>query len=160
MGARNVELELVQYRTGEMVHTARQLICNFVQYSGIVKPDDGGKVIVAIAGIIRGQSDTECLWRTGGVNVKFSGFPKPVPKIVGGRVVFSSREPYFLLEENKGADLTPSMRTHVLRVTDAIAEEMRDVYKLRVEKDGPLVLVFPNQEYARNIEIFNAALLS
>ncbi len=158
MGARTVELEVVQYRTDEIIHASGRFIHNFVTYSGIEGTGMWGDVFMTIADIIQNQSDLQCTWRAQGLEITFTGFQPPIPTIRDERVVFSAREPRFIVEKTHNSDLLPSKRTHISRVTSAIAREMQDVYRLRGE-DNPSTLIFPKQEYAKSIEVFNAAML-
>lgn len=157
MSSRSVELEVVHYNKPAMVHASKELLHNFAQYSGVEGADTWGTALVLVAGIIENQASEICLWRAQGIRMTFTGFQRPIPTIKDERLVYTARPPRFVIEEPND-DLLPSKRTHVERVTNAIVREMSDVYHLQVNQD-PLTLVFPKEEYAKRIELFNAALL-
>lgn len=154
---RNAEVELIEYRIGDIGHTTGKLIYNFAQYSGIAGTREWPKVNYAILMSIRDQTPLVCLWETAGIDVHFSCFLNPKPIIKGNGISFESPAPRFVFIERPEL-MTPSLRTHVARVTDAIAQEMQDVYYLHIEKD-PLTLIFPKEKYAKRIDRFTVPLL-
>ncbi len=159
MGPKSVELEVVHYRTDEMVHASRKLIHNFVTYSGIEGTNMWGEVLYTVADFIKQQLPHECVWRAEGLDVRFSGFQSPIPIVREEKVVYAAREPHFVIYERPDSDLRPTRRTHINRVTTAIAREMEDVYHMQAG-GSPLVLSFPKREYAKSVEVFNAALVA
>ena len=74
--------------------------------------------------------------------------PSLIPHIRGEDVVWEEREPGFVFFDNTRMNLAPGFRTRLYRTNQAIAEEMADTYKVRVEKD-PLSYFFPKDVYGR-----------
>lgn len=157
MAAGNAELEVVEYRVSDISHVTFELIYNFAEYSGIAGTVAWMGVGLEILPLIRNQRPVELICKGRGINVALSYFALPEPETTDEGVIFSSPEPTIAFSE-RPESITPTLRTHVSRVTDAIAREMEEVYHLRVEKD-PLRLVFPKEEYAKSIDYFNVALL-
>lgn len=158
MKLRDAELEIIEYRVGEIGHATNKLIDNYVNYSGIAGTESWPFLWYQLLSCIRDQTGVNLYWLAQGMEVKFSYFLDPRPTVADGKVVFTPPEPSIaFLERPEG--ILPTKRTHLQRVVNAITEEMKDVYHLRVEKD-PLKLVFPNQEYARKIERFRAPILN
>ena len=144
MSTRSVEVEFVRYRTREMMHTARQFIYDFAQYSGIPETRQWGLLTVNLCEIIRQQLPTECIWITPVLDIRFSGIPQPIPKIKkDGGIIFAASEPRFVIEEKRNDEIRPPVRSHVERVVKAIATEMRDVYHLRINRDVDHALLNP-----------------
>lgn len=155
---RKVELEQVTYRTGEISAASTFFIYCFAKYSGIFGTEQWVKSLVNLLEIIKEEKPKGLVLSAEGLEITFSGFPPPNPKIRGERVVFAAREPQFIVQD-RFTDLLPSGRTHVLKITDAIAEEMQKVYRLRRDSD-PERLIFPKEEYGRNITVTEGVLLA
>lgn len=160
MPVRNAEFEVVQYRKPDLLHASIRLIRNFVDYSGIVGTNNWGYLLSNLAMAIRDETNVHILWSTPVVDVRFTGFSEPIPIPAEDRIIFVAREPRFVFEEKRDDSIRPSVVTHVQRVTDAIAQEMVDVYRLEIVEQSPIVLIFPKAEYAKSVEVFNAALLT
>lgn len=154
--SRNVEIEMVKYKVSDIDHVAGRLIYNFVQYSGIAGISSWISLRSAIKPLIQSQHPFNSLWEAGGLDIHFSCFLDPRPVIKEEGVSYTSPEPRFAFVE-RPEFMTPSQRTHVGRVTQAIAREMESVYHLQVEQN-PLILIFPKNEYAEKIEKFNVPL--
>lgn len=158
---RTAELEIVTYRTDEMVHASKELIHNYAQYSGIKGTELWPIMIFTVADIIHNQLKKPCEWTTQGLSIRFSGFLPTLPRINEGKLEYSAKAPHFTLEEGVEQNLLrPAVRTHINRVTNAIVEEMQDVYKLEAVKDADLTfLSFPKDKYAKSIEVITTPLL-
>lgn len=149
---RNVEFEVVQYRTNEMIHASKNLIYNFAQYSGISGTEMWPRMIYKVAEIIHNQLPQQYTWQTPGLNIGFSGIPQAELWKVQDELVCYADEPYFALQEGVSYDLRPALRTHIQNVTQAIIDEMQDVYKMEVVKDqSAFLLKFPKQSYAQKL---------
>ena len=158
MNIRTVELEVIQYDTHAIGHATSGLIHNIAEYSGIGGTKDWPRLWYEVMTLIRDQTSFNCLWEANGMDVNLSFFLEPRPRIIKGELLYSSPEPFISFIE-RPEFVRPAVRTHIGRVTDEIAQEMQDVYHLRVERN-PLVLVFPNQEYARKINRFRVPLIA
>ncbi len=159
MKSANVELELVKYRTSDVEHASVVLLKLFAHYSGIFGTEQWVRAMFPLLDIIRRQKPVPHELNAEGVSVAFSGFPRPVPVIKDGeRIVYQAREPRFTIEDRLD-EVLPSRRTHIERVTAAIAEEMQATYKLLVTERRPLTLAFPKERYAAEVAVFQAALL-
>jgi hypothetical protein len=158
--ARTAELEIVTYRTEDMVHASRELIHNYAKYSGIPGTDLWSRMIVRVAEIIKNQLPSPCEWTTPGLSVRFSGFLPTIPTLSQGRLEYSAKSPQFELQEGWPYELRPAIRTHISNVTNAIAAEMHEVYKLEVERGDPMCLSFPKDQYAKSVDIVTVPLLT
>ena|SRR3989344_4969991 len=157
MNKRGVELEVVKYRADDIAHAGTRLLYNYAQYSGIQGTEVWFRAMEELVKMVRTENSERFEIIAPGLDVHFSGFTDPVPTIQGERVIYSAREPRFIIEETE-EDLLPSRRNHIHRVTQAIASEMEEVFHLRKER-SPYALIFPKSEYARSIDIFPAVLL-
>lgn len=101
MPARNVELELIRYRKPDVLHASRMLVQFFAGYSGIIGVENWPRYFYDLTRIVSEEADVEMLWKTPVVDLRFSGFPKPIPKIDGERVIFAADEPRFTFEEKR-----------------------------------------------------------
>lgn len=83
-----------------------------------------------------------------------------LPRIEGERLVYLATEPHFVLEENVEDDIGKNARNHIANVTEAIALEMVDVYKMRLSGSTFFrQLTFPKDVYARRIQRFTVPVL-
>lgn len=73
--------------------------------------------------------------------------PSLTPHIKESLVVWEEAEPRLVFHDMTYLNLLPSERNYIYRTNEAIAEEVMDVYKLRIE-DNPFSFVFPKNEYA------------
>lgn len=83
----------------------------------------------------------------------------PVPYMEDGDVVFRQPEPRFEFIDNTYLKMSPKYRNTLYKLSEQIAEEVQDVYSVKVRK-FPLSLVFPQGEYALGSERTRAKLLS
>lgn len=157
MNLKSAELEVVQYKTGDIGHATGRLIYNFAQYSGIVGTEVWPRMQFQLLSLIKDQLPYQVRWNAEGLEINFSGFLDPRPIIREGRLVYESPEPRCVFCEHPG-EVSPTFRTHIGRVTSAIAQEMEEVYCLQVESD-PLTLKFPKSIYSSKIELFKAVIL-
>lgn len=157
MNPRKVELEMVQYRTADIGHATDRLIRNYAEYSGIEGTKQWPRMWHQVMLLIRDQIPFNCLWEARGVDISFSFFLEPQPRMINGGLIYSPPEPRIAFTE-RPEFVRPSVRTHIGRVIEAIAREMHEVYHLAVKKD-PVALVFSNNEYARRIDRFSVPLL-
>ncbi|MBI2330129.1 hypothetical protein HYU94_01960 [Candidatus Daviesbacteria bacterium] len=157
MSLRGAELEVVQYKTHDIKHATRILIRNFAFYSGIAGTEIWPTMQYQLLSLIEEQTPYEITWATKGMELKFSGFLEPRPLIKDGKLVYESPEPRCVFFEQPG-EISPTIRTHIGRVTSAIAREMKEVYYLQIETD-PLVLRFPKELYSKRIDKFNVTIL-
>jgi hypothetical protein len=158
----NAELEIVTYRTEEMMRASKQLVRNYAQHSGLPGTELWPRTIAMIVDIIRNQSPRTCSWTTPGLSMEFSGFPTPRERVnEEGEIKLVADEPMFTLDEGWPYYIKPILRTQINRVTGAIVEEMHDVYKLEVSNNGNFhYLKFPKGQYAKNIDIVTVPLLA
>src|SRR5258708_34689612 len=63
---------------------------------------------------------------------------------------FREWEPRIVFNHRSKGTLTPRERTKLYFVTQAVAEEMKEVRKVRVEKEPFYAFVFPREFYAEN----------
>lgn len=157
MGTRHVKLEVVTYRTSDIAHATGSFLYNFAKYSDIFGADQWMRSWLRMRDVIEDQSPQELVLSAEGIEVRFSGFPKPIPQIGDEGVIFRSSEPRLVIMDS-AEGLLPSGRTYVMQVTDAISQEMEEVYRLQVERN-PHRLIFTKEEYARDITVFDAALI-
>ena len=88
----------------------------------------------------------------------FSGFPPPInPRREGDDLIYGVPDFGFAFLETNDLVL-PRERTHIEKVTRAIAEEMANVFHLDLRKD-PLQITFPRELYVKEVVVFDAALL-
>lgn len=155
--ARLTELEMVSYRTSDIEHASFVFIQSFAKYSQIAGTGTWIAYLEGLIQIIRNKEPRKYKLTASGIDLWFSGFDPPMPKMDNGKLTFESNEPGFAVLNNDRAIL-PRERTHVERVTGAIMEEMGKVYHLDVHKN-PKVLKFPKELYGK-VEVFSAALLT
>ncbi|MBP9719128.1 MAG: hypothetical protein KBD46_01560 [Candidatus Levybacteria bacterium] len=158
MRGKSVELQMVSYDTRAIAHAAGRLVYNFAAYSGIQGTEYWTHALPAITQICEEQQDSSCTLKTEGVIVQFSGFPSPIPRISENGVIYAPRAPRFTIQPQEG-ELIPTVRTHLHRFTNALADEMETVYKLDARENGA-VLIFPKRHYATNIEVVKVPLLA
>lgn len=160
MGRKNVELEHVEYRTDDIAHATAAFIKTFAQYSGIFGTKQWILAMFPLLEIIHNQKPQTYELSAEGIVVSFSGFPRPIPVIIDDeRIVYQSREPRLTVEDRL-SEILPRQRTHIGRVTNAIADEMHESYQLHIADKNPLILVFPKETYASDITHVHAALLT
>jgi hypothetical protein len=157
MTAKEARVELVNYHTDHIAEATVALIRNFIVYSGIYGTEQWGGAIIHLLSIIESQKPQQLSLNAEGIGISFSGFPNPRPRILEGNLVYEPREPRFTIED-RWDDILPRQRTRVARITSEIGEEMRNVFRMRVEYP-PYTLIFPKQEFARERVVFNAAIL-
>ena len=159
MSARSVEVELVRYRTADMIYSTGQLVHNFAQYTDLEGTATWPRALATVARKIQQELPTPFRWQTKGISIEFSGFRNPMP-IIGDRgVIFKAREPNFIfIEDGLSEEVRPTLLTRVGQALEDIVQEMHDVYRLDIDRN-PLRLIFPKAEYAKSIEVFNAAML-
>lgn len=157
MTAKEARVELVNYHTDHIVEATVALIRNFAVYSGIYGTGQWGRAIVHLLRIIENQKSQQFSLNAEGIKVSFSGFPNPRPLIQEGELVYESKEPRFTIED-RWDDILPRQRTRIDRATSEIAEEMKAVFRMRVEYP-PHTLIFPKKEFARERVVFKAAIL-
>lgn len=160
MSLKMAELEIVRYRTNDIMHATTRMIGCFARYSGIPETGTWVKLLSQVQPLVMNQQPTNIEWRTGLLDLRFAAFLEPIPKIKDGKLFFSSGEPKIVFEEVKNDTIIPSKENHVRRVVEAIVDEMSDVYKLRQQETNPVVLTFPKEEYAKKIEVYSAALIN
>ncbi|OGE64961.1 hypothetical protein A3I48_01695 [Candidatus Daviesbacteria bacterium RIFCSPLOWO2_02_FULL_36_7] len=157
MSLRSAELEVVEYKTHDIGHAVGRLIHNFAKYSGIVGTEIWPRMQFQLLSLIRDQIPYEVTWNAEGMEIKFSGFLDPRPRIKDSQLVYESPEPSCVFFEQPG-EVSPLVRTHIGRVTSAIAQEMQEVYCLQAERD-PLILRFPKSLYSKRIERFKVIII-
>lgn len=157
MTAKEARVELVTYRTDHISEATVALVANFAKYSGIFGTRQWISALVQLLRIIENQQPQEYFLNAEGIEVSFSGFPNPRPLIREGNLVYESKEPRFTIED-RWDDILPRQRTRIARVKSDIADEMEDVFHMKVESP-PYTLIFPKQEFAKERVVFNAAIL-
>lgn len=150
-------LELVTYRKEDIAYASSTLIKDFAKYSGIVGTQRWVNSLMDLLSAIMYESPTPTFFAARGVNLGFSGFSHKLrPVIEDSTVLFRAREPRFVIAESQEG-IPVWERGDTDKVVARIAEEMHDVYRLRVETN-PLALVFPKNEYGE-VSIVPAKLL-
>lgn len=158
MSTEIVKLETVQYNTIEIARATAALIRNFAVYSGIFGTEQWIQSLFHLMKIINEEKPQPYSLTAEGIGIEFSGFPKPIPQTqYDGEVVFRSLELSFTIRD-KAAEVLPSARNRIEKVTPQITKEMQDVFKLRVDRN-PYRLSFPKEQYARSIKVSNARLI-
>lgn len=155
-----IDVETVDYKPAELANTAGRLIQYFAEYTGLGSSRTWQAMRLEVLGLIRDQSPFNLIWETPGMEIGFSGFLDPRPTVTDGELIYASPEPRFAFIERTDDAIRPQARTHLHRVSAAIAHEMHEVYKLSVVDQNPLMLVFPKTAYARRIERHRIPLLS
>lgn len=157
---RTAEFEFVEYRKRDLLHASQALIYNYAEHSGLQGASQWSSVLVVLADVIMTQSPDQIRWQTPGLNIIFIGASGPRPRIKGETLVYSPTDPQFILEEDVETPIRPVIRTHLERVTEAIVEEMREVYKMHPQKDGLFTtLTFPREWYAQRVKVVDVPLL-
>ena len=157
---RTAELEIVTYRSSEMIHASKELIYNYAQYSGLEGTHNWSYLLITIADIIQNRLPDQCIWNTPGLKLQFSGIPETKVALEEGRIRYSAQEPHYILREGFDHHIGKQLKAHIGRVTNAIVEEMHEVYKLDVKKDeGSVYLTFPKSQYAKNIEVVTVPII-
>lgn len=157
MIAREARVEFVNYHTDHISEATVALIKNFAEYSGIYGTRQWVGAIIHLLRIIENQQPQELSLNAEGIEIFFSGFPNPRPLIKEGNLIYESKEPRFTIEDRWNYIL-PRQRTRIARVTSDIADEMRNVFHMRVEYP-PYSLIFSKQEFAKKRVVLNAAIL-
>lgn len=157
MGLASAELEIVRYKTKPIAHAINSLVFNFSDYSGIEGTDEWPMLLHDVMGMIKNQEGFFCRWVAKGVDINISYFDDPRPGLRNGNLVYATPEPQIAFYE-KPDTVSPAVRTSVSKAITDIAEEMQEVYHLRLKR-GPLRIIFPNEEYAESVERFTVPLL-
>lgn len=157
------ELEIATYNKSAMLHASGELIRNFAQnHSNPAWVSNSNEFTSRVKHSIMIDGTKQVVWRTPGVHISFSGFPTPKANEEKDRIYISAPPPHFNLIE-VGDEIRPATRTYLMKLTEKVAEEMRDVYKLEQYKDGSLtVLTFPKDKYSQMIRtsIMNVGILN
>lgn len=154
---KEARLEIVQYDTDRIAEASAGLISLFSRYSGIYGTRQWTGSLVYLVRQISEQMPTEFSLSAEGVEVVFTGFKSPSPKVRDGIVLFDAREPRFIIAE-KPQEVSPRQRTRIERAASDISAEMKSHYHVRREFP-PYTLIFPKQEFAKSAQIFPAKLL-
>lgn len=157
MSLKSAEFEVVDYKAHSIGHVTGRLIYNFAQYSGIVGTQSWAAMQFQLLTLIRDQVPYRVIYNASGMEILFSGYLEPRPVIKDGQIIYQSPEPSCAFFEQP-RDVSPTMRSHIGRVTASIVQEMEEVYHLHTEKD-PLVLRFPKSIYSKKIERFKIAMI-
>lgn len=145
-GSPDIYLETVDWRVGDVKHTVLKLVSYFAKSL----PELGTRpwlnfALGEVLAVVR-EEKTEGALHAEGFDLIFR-WPRSVkPMLVAGGLVFSSLEPYFVLDDDSFLKLMPRYRAKLYAVSGAIAREMSDVYKMRVTHE-PLTLIIPKGEY-------------
>lgn len=158
MGMRMAELEIVSYKVPEIFHATNTFLHNFSGYSGIKGTENWEEVWREVVTSVKDHEGFNCRWRAEGVDIVISYFDDPKVSLRQGNIVYATPEPQISFHE-KPHTVSPAVRTYVGRTINEIAEDMQDVYHLRLERD-PLRVVFPNEEYAVGVERYTVPILS
>ena len=158
MGLRSAELEIVKYDVASIAHATNRFLYNFTEYSGIKGTENWPEVWRNVISSFKDNEGFNCLWVARGVDIKISYFDDPKVFLREGNIVYATPEPQISFHE-KPSTVSPATRTYVARTILEIAEEMQEVYHLRLERN-PLRVVFPNEEYAVDVERYTVPILA
>ncbi len=151
-----VKFEIARYKIPDIEYASVQLVTLFAKHSGIAGTNYWMGSLLKLHDNFRQEKYDSWMLPARGLELTFSGFKNPVPTIEDDMVVFKSRDPRFTLE-TVHQKLRPRERTEVEKVTEEIAMEMNEVYKLQVD-NYPTTLIFPRDLYAE-VERVNAVML-
>lgn len=154
---KEARLEVVRYDTDRIAEASAAFVSLFVRYSGIYGTEQWAGAVVHLVRIINQQRPIEFSLNAEGVEVTFSGFKNPSPKVRDGIIVFDAKEPRFIVEERPG-EVLPRDRTRIEKAASNILAEMNSYYHVRREYP-PHSLIFSKQEFAKSAQVFPAKLL-
>ncbi len=157
MTVKEAKVELVTYNIDDIKEVTVALISTFAKHSEIYGTEQWIGGIFQTLKTIDKQQQTGFSLIADGVEVAFSGFPRPRPLIKDGGLIYEAREPRFTIEDH-GQDVRPKEKTKIAKAASDIAQEFKKVYHLRSEYP-PHVLIFSKQEFAKEIVFFSAAIL-
>ncbi len=157
MSPKEAKIELTKYRVDDVITASLALIQYFTRYSGVIGVEQWANSIGRLIDIIEGQKSDPYAFSAEGLELAFSGFPHPIPLIVGGKVVYRAREPRFVVLDHL-AEVLPRQRTKIARATASIAGEMEDLYRMKIDVH-PWTFIFPKERYAVEWVVFDAAIL-
>ena len=160
---RTAEFETVRYRTAEMQTVSRDLLKGVATFSGIegtvLQPYVDHK-IEQISEVIEEQLPKRVTFTTKGLSVIFSGFPLPLQRREGNRLVASSSPPYFTLEQGSAHNLSVAQREELDTAIGTLIGDMNYIHRIVVDRSDPLtILTFPKEIYAERIEVERAIIL-
>lgn len=158
MNGKSAELELVTYKTADIAHATNTFVYNFSEYSGIEGTENWPQLWYELMGLVRKHEGFDCRWVAKGVDINIIFFDDPQPKVRDGNIVYATPEPQIVFYE-KPFSVSPAVRTYVGRTIGEIAEDMQEVYHLRLERN-PLRIIFPNEAYAQSIQRFRVPLFA
>lgn len=158
MTAKEAKLEVVTYRIENIREAAFALVATLAVHSGIPGVRQWIGESPFLDEIIKGEKSQQYSFNAPGLELSFSGFPRPIPTIVEDELIYRSREPRFTFY-GKWFDIMPQERTRIDRISEDIAEEMSNRFHMKVARN-PLCIIFPKQEFAKERVVFNAAILS
>jgi len=151
-------VEVLSYKIPEIEHAAGTLVHTFTKFSEIAGTRVWPPYAKGLSDRIKDQTPFPYLLRAPGFALRFSGFPPPnVPRSEGDELIFGPPDLGFAFLETDDLVL-PSERTHIQKVTKAIAEEMAKVFHLDLNRD-PLQVTLPRDLYVKEVVVFNAALI-
>lgn len=157
MSATEAKVELVTYKTDDIKQATQGLFYYFINGSGIQGISQWAWELDRLFRRIDSQKTEPFSLEAEGIEVSFSGFPNPRPRLKEEGLIYEAKEPHFtILDPAEG--ISPRERTRIARATSDIAGEMKDVFHMRVEYP-PYTLVFSKERFAKSRVIFNAALL-
>jgi hypothetical protein len=149
---KEVRLENTKWDFESIEYSAQKLI----SYYAKTLPIMGTKFWInyALEGllpVLRKQSRPSVSFDAHGFSLVFLGpnqFPTPV--IEGKAIIYRQAEPRFLFFDQP-RQLTPRLKNLLYYTSRGIAEEMSEVYKLKVSTD-PVSYIFPRDEYSLSVE--------
>lgn len=159
MQTREVLVENVEWNRNDIEHATRRVITFYALELAHLGASKWSRFTTGIVAAVRGERSVDAELDANGFSLIFMG-PKPsmTPVLREGVVIWTEREPRIVLLDNTYATLTPSSRNLLYHISEDIAEEVSDTYKLVILHD-PLSFVFPKDQYAR-VEVNRAALFT
>ena len=153
------KVEQVTYDPGKMLDATKYFARNCLDYSGYFETMYDSASFLDLNRIITNQEDRKFVVIAGGMEVGFSGIPQPKEQKIGGKLVYSAEEPHFWIKDTFDEYYNlPSEKNAIDKVTHAIFSEMEEVCKMEPDNFNKK-LVFPKEEFGKEIAVFEAVLL-
>lgn len=143
-----VLMENTVWRRQDIEHTTAKVITFYAHELALLGVARWTKFTTGVIAAVRGESVSDAILDAPGFSLLFIG-PKPSlkPVIREEGVVWQTAEPRIVLLDGTYGYLAPSDRSRLYHVSEAIAEEVEDTYRLDISHD-PFSFIFPKQEYA------------
>lgn len=149
-------LEIVQWDIDRIAEASTAFVRTFAKSCEDFTGPNTTLVLFNLIKQIKAQQSKKITFASGGVEMSFSGFPRPIPKKEKAGIIFVNSEPTLAITDRVEL-FSGRERPKFAQRTEEIIVEMQDHYGVGVEAPPPTV-VFTKESFA-TVRIVGAALL-